>query len=152
MPLISGSSSEVVVTGVDSLIDLLKKTNQITVPDAAKKLRYPMDTVQSWVDFLVEEKIVGIEYNLTTPTIYLLSDRKSKKEEIDLGKEFGNYKQDFQSNVRNKSGNKAEFEWKNHISVKLELMKPFFFAEAEKRNLKEPTKLWEEYKQKTLVK
>lgn len=154
MSLINTSNSEVVMTGVDALIDLLKKVNQIDVPEAAKKLRYPLETVQSWVDFLVEEKLVGIEYNLTTPHIYLIADQKSKKERIDLGREFGNYKQEFQNSLqkRNKSGNKSEFEWKNHISIKLEFMKQFFFSEAEKRELKDPAKLWEEYKQKTLIK
>jgi hypothetical protein len=154
MSLSNASGSEVVVTGVDALIDLLKKIPQIDVPEAAKKLKYPIETVQSWVDFLVEEKIIGIEYNLTTPRIYLILDQKSKKVQIDLGKEFGNYKHDFQNNLqrKNKIGSKNEFEWKNHISVKLEFMKQFFFSEAEKRELKEPAKLWEEYKQKTIIK
>jgi hypothetical protein len=149
MTVLGETSSEVVVTGVDALIDLLKKINQIDVPDAAKKLKYPIETVQSWVDFLVEEKMIGIEYNLTTPRIFLLNQGNAKKDkQVDLGKEFGEIKQDI-SHARKDS--KAEFDWKNHISYKLETMKPFFITEAQKRELKDIGKLWEEYKQKTLT-
>jgi hypothetical protein len=149
MTILGETSSEVVVTGVDALIDLLKKTKQIDVPDAAKKLKYPIETVQSWVDFLVEEKMIGIEYNLTTPRIFLLEQGNSKSDkQVDIGKEFGGLKSEF-SQMRKDS--KAEFDWKNHISYKLETMKPFFIAESQKRELKDIGKLWEEYKQKTLT-
>jgi hypothetical protein len=170
MSITSTSSSEIVVTGVDALIDLLKKTGQIDVTEAAKKLKYPVDTIQNWVDFLVEEKIIGIEYNLTTPSIYLITSQQNKNKKSDSGKEFdlghdldsgrdlylgkelSNYKQDFQNNLQiNKSKEGSNTDWKNHISAKLESMKLFFFREAEKRELKEPAKLWEEYKQKTIM-
>jgi hypothetical protein len=105
------------------------------------------------VDFLVEEKIVGIGYNLTKPFIYLNTSRKTKNEEIDLGREFNNYKMDFQNNANrnDKTGHKAEFEWKEHIYAKLEFMKQFFFSEAEKRAIKNPEKIWEEYKKKVVT-
>lgn len=152
MSLNNTSSSEVVVTGVDALVELLKKTGQISVPDAAKKLKYPVDTIQSWVDFLVEEKIIGIEYNLTTPSIHLIN-QQGKDKKNDLKKEFNEYKKDFQNNSKRKngSGDNPGKEWKNHISFKLDALKHFFFAEAEKRELKDPDKLWEEYKQKTIM-
>ena len=46
--------------------------------DASKILKLPMNVVQSLVDFLVEEKIFGIEYKFTTPYIYI-SQEKGKK-------------------------------------------------------------------------
>ena len=50
---------DTITTGVDALLELLKSTEKIAMPDAAKKLNVPLDTLQSWVDFLVEERIIG---------------------------------------------------------------------------------------------
>lgn len=146
----SEQSSELVVTGVDKLIDLLKKSEQIEVSDAAKKLNYPQETVQSWVDFLVEEKIVGVDYKFTKPVIYLAENKKTKNINVNSSDNFKNYKTEFESNVkrREKDDEKVAIEWKEHILNKLDLMKQFFFSEAEKKHLKEPDKLWEEYKRK----
>jgi len=146
----STQGSEAIVTGVDKLIDLLKLAEQTDVSDAAKKLNYPIEIVQSWVDFLVEEKLVGIDYTLTKPHIYLIADKKAKNEKTVLVEDFKDYKKDFQDSVskREKNVEKAEFEWKEHIVNRLSLMKQFFYSEAEKRKLNEPEKLWEEYKKR----
>ena len=69
-----------VTTGVDDLIELLKTTDRISIDDASKKLRIPLEILQSWVDFLVEEKILGIEYKFTKPFIYLNKEQGRKKE------------------------------------------------------------------------
>ncbi|MGV8169406.1 MAG: hypothetical protein ACP5N3_05100 [Candidatus Nanoarchaeia archaeon] len=145
-------SSELVVTGVDRLVDLLKRSPKIEISEVAKKLGYPQETVQSWVDFLVEEKIVGIEYNFTRPTIYLIESKDEKETSINLSENFKEYKSTFQNKVkaRENDSEKAEFEWKDHILNKLELMKQFFFTEAERRRLKDPEKLWEVYKKKVI--
>ena len=57
-------------TTADELLDLVKKSRKISVEEASKKLKMPLATVQALVDFLVEERIFGIEYKFTTPYIY----------------------------------------------------------------------------------
>ena len=52
---------ETVRTGVDDLLELLKKVDKINLADAAQKLGISSTLLQSWVDFLVEEEILGIE-------------------------------------------------------------------------------------------
>jgi hypothetical protein len=62
---------EVVTTGVDDLLAYLRDKDRIAMQDAANVLGVSLDTLQAWVDFLVEEKILGIEYKFTKPFIYL---------------------------------------------------------------------------------
>ena len=61
-------------TSADELFELVKGTSKISVEDAAKRLKMPLATVQALVDFLVEDKIFGIEYKFTTPYIYLYNE------------------------------------------------------------------------------
>ena len=64
-------------TCADDLYELVKSKKKISVEDAAKLLKLPVKTVHYLVDFLVEEKIFGIEYKFTTPYIYM-SEKHSK--------------------------------------------------------------------------
>lgn len=67
-------------TIADELFELVKKSGKISVDDVASQLKVPIATVQDLVDFLVEEKVFGIEYKFTTPYIYLYKeDMKSVK-------------------------------------------------------------------------
>ena len=68
-------------TGADDLYELVRLRKKISVEEAAKLLKISTKTAQSLVDFLVEEKIFGIEYKFTTPYIYI-SQEKEKKIEI----------------------------------------------------------------------
>ena len=62
--------NEILKTSVDDLYELVESRKKISVDDAAKLLKLPVNIVQSLVDFLVEESIFGIEYKFTTPYIY----------------------------------------------------------------------------------
>src|SRR4051794_5061214 len=73
---------DVITTGVDDLLDYLKGKDRVSMQDAAQFLSVTMDTLQAWTDFLVEEKILGIEYKFTKPFIYLNHEEKSKKKQI----------------------------------------------------------------------
>jgi len=64
------SDDAILKTVADELLELVKAHKKISVEEAAKKLKAPLTTIQSLVDFLVEEKIFGIEYEFTTPYIY----------------------------------------------------------------------------------
>ena len=140
-----------VKTGVDGLLDLLKQKEKVSLSEAAKKLGMDEQTVKLWVDFLVEEKIVGIEYKFTKPYLYL-----NKKEEKVKGKiieqekiDINHFKEDFEQRAKESSipQQQVSFLWKDHVLNQLELEKPFFFREARKRGLQDIEKLWEEYKQ-----
>src|SRR3989338_6336391 len=61
-------------TVADELLELVGKHKKISVEDASKKLKMPAASVQALVDFLVEEKVFGIEYKFTTPYIYLYKE------------------------------------------------------------------------------
>ena len=74
-------NNEVIRTGVDELLDFLTHNDKTALSEVASKLKIDVNTLQAWVDFLVEESIVGIEYKFTTPYIYLNKSLEKKKEE-----------------------------------------------------------------------
>jgi hypothetical protein len=71
------ADSSILKTDVDDFINLVKNQKKLTINDAAKKLGVPEATVEAWTDFLVEERILGIEYRFTTPYIYMNIEEKS---------------------------------------------------------------------------
>jgi|GEM_PF-4094604 len=64
------SPLETVRTDVDLLVDLVKNKKEISFDDAAKELKLPVATVESWANFLDEEGIIAIKYKFTTPYLY----------------------------------------------------------------------------------
>ena len=73
---------EVIETGVDGLIRLVNDKNKISVADAAKELNVPIKTIEQWMDFLVEEEKIGVEYKFTTPYLYKLEKEESTKKDV----------------------------------------------------------------------
>ncbi len=146
---------ETVRTGVDDLLELLRKVDKITLGDAAQKLGISSSLLQSWVDFLVEEEILGIEYKFTKPIIYLNKPGEEKKAQVKEEAEAGleSYKQDFKLRATEKSIpiEKISFLWKDHAREALSRRKDFFFREAKKRNLANIDNLWRLYNDKTLA-
>ncbi|MBN2459780.1 hypothetical protein JXB28_05840 [Candidatus Woesearchaeota archaeon] len=146
---------EVIRTGVDDLLDLLKKTDKISVHEAAKKLKLSSEMIQAWVDFLVEEEIVGVEYKFTKPIIYLNKPQQAKvdttvKEEPVQSMEI--YKAEFKRKAAEKNipQEKISFFWRNHVKEVLVRKKDFFYREAKKRNLANVENLWKAYGEKLL--
>ena len=78
----------IIRTVADELFELVKKNGKISVDGAASHLKIPIATIQALVDFLVEEKVFGIEYKFTTPYIYLYKDdvKSAKRKEKSLTK------------------------------------------------------------------
>ena len=144
-------NEEVVRTGVDELLELLKTTAKIPLAEAATKLNANIDIIQSWVDFLVEEGIVGIEYKFTTPFIYLnkpVEDHDSKKPDVkdeDITIEY--FRDEFYQKARksNIPEDRIKALWKNHLAQALELKKKFFMFEVDQRKLPNKEILWHEY-------
>jgi len=145
-------TGEIVRTGVDELLDLLARSAKIPLTEVATKLKVDVGVIQAWVDFLVEEGIVGIEYKFTTPYIYMnkVVDKKSD----DSSMKEGNYnvqyfKKEFWEKARanNIPEGQIDMLWKNHVTQALELQKKYFFFEAQRRKLSNAEKLWDEYKE-----
>lgn len=134
-----------VETGVDQLVKFLQGRGMIDMKEAASKLGMPLDVIQSWVDFLVEEEIVGIEYKFTKPYIYIMDKTPGR-----VSKQLSNYKKRFEDAVKKNEmpETKTNFLWKSHLLNELEKQKEFFYQQANLRNLDNPDQLWDEYKKR----
>ena len=136
-------------TRVDDLHELVKSRGKISVEEAAKVLRLPINVVHSLVDFFVEEKLFGIEYKFTTPYIYISQNHpKEKSEELSFSKGLFT-KEEFFERVKK---SKMPFEkinemWKRYIDGSINNLREEFYAKAKKRNLDKDKAdiLWAKY-------
>ena len=139
---------KILKTNADDLYELVRAKHKISVEEAAKLLKLPVDTVQALVDFLVEEKIFGIEYKFTTPFIYL--SRDDSKENIELqGSKKIMTKEEFFQKAKNW---KVPFEtinelWNKYVGENLNYIKEAFNKKAKERNISEDKidELWKKY-------
>ncbi|MFH1770380.1 MAG: hypothetical protein ABH828_02370 [archaeon] len=144
---------ETITTSVDTLIDLLNQVDKIELEKAAKKLGLSISVVQSWVDFLVEENIIGLEYKFTTPYIYLNKPKKKEEAIVETDNQtIDVFKTDFQKKAFDKKipEEQAHDLWKNHLLQKMEKKKEFFFREANRKGFFNPQDLWLEYKERLM--
>lgn len=139
---------------MDGLLELLRQKQKVSLAEAAKTLGIDEHTIKLWVDFLVEEKVVGIEYKFTKPYVYLNKPKGDKKGKIIAQEkvDIDHFKQDFEQRAQQSSipQQQVGFLWKDHVMNQLELEKPFFFREARKRGLEGLDDLWEAYKQELM--
>jgi len=147
-------TDETITTGVDDLLAFLKTINKVPLADAAQKMGVSLSLMQSWVDFLVEEEIIGIEYKFTKPIIYLnkMPQESETKIEEDSSMSLEAYKQDFKSHASEKNipVDKVSFFWKNHVKDAANSKKEFFVREAKKRGLPNIEGLWQVYMNRLL--
>lgn len=140
-----------VKTGVDALLEILKQEQKISLVDAAKKLGISEKTIKLWVDFLVEEKVVGMEYKFTKPYVYL--NKTQEEEHVHVKKDetpdMKTFKTDFEERAAtsNIPTQQIAFLWKDHLLNQVEVEKPFFYREARKRGLSNIDDLWKEYQE-----
>lgn len=134
-------------TDVDEFLDLVKKRQKIALPDAAKELHIAMQTVQSWADFLVEEKILGIEYKFTTPYVYM-NIEQSEKHELKNYIEFDT-KDEFYEKAANRGLNAGQVKllWLKYINLNKSAMQRVFFEKARSRGIAQMKieELWKRY-------
>jgi len=145
---------EVITTGVDALLDLLRESDKIALGDAASKLNVPIDTLQSWVDFLVEERIVGIEYTFTKPFIYLNRDKPQKKKAAPTP-QLREIKKEYEARARKKKIPPEQIPqlWEAHVQQELAYLEPFFNEQVQRRGVQdteERRKLWQTYTKQLL--
>lgn len=147
-------SDEVIKTGVDELLELFKDNNKLPLVDAAKKLNVAVDVVQAWVDFLVEERILGIEYKFTTPYIYLNKplDTSKKVHDDPTAIDISLFKKQFWDKAQKNSIPETRIIdlWRNHLQQELELKKKYFFFEAQTRKITNIESVWAEYQKNIL--
>jgi len=143
----------VLTTSADELYNLVKSRKKISVEDASKILRLPMNIVQSLVDFLVEEKIFGIEYKFTTPYIYI-SQEKGKKVHPQISpspiqEERLITKQEFYQKASkwNIPTGKIDQLWKKYVSENINYIKEVFYKKAESKSIQKEKIdiLWQKY-------
>lgn len=147
--------SEAIETGVDDLIRFLKNQGKTSIKETAKAINVKEQTLQLWVDFLVEERVLGIEYKFTKPYIFLNSELKEKPEKNDEQKtslSLHKFKKDFYEDAKKKKlpADAIQPLWRKHLTQALDSQEEVFIREAKKRNLAEPKRLFEQYKAKQL--
>ncbi len=59
--------TDVIETGVDKLVALIKQEKKISLKSAALKLGVSASLVEEWANFMEEEGLIEIKYEMTTP-------------------------------------------------------------------------------------
>jgi hypothetical protein len=143
----------VLTTSADDLYNLVKSRKKISVGDASKILKLPINIVQSLIDFLVEEKIFGIEYKFTTPYVYISREKgKEMPQNINIPEKHDEKlitKDEFykKANTWNVSPEGVGQLWKKYLSENMEYIKEIFYKKAESKNIQsgEIENLWNKY-------
>ena len=142
-------ADNVLKTSADDLYELVKSRKKIAVGEAAKILKVPSNTVQALVDFLVEEKIFGIEYKFTTPYIYISQDKRKKINIQDSLIKKLITKDDFfkKASRWNVSIEKMNDLWKKYVQENLDSIKEEFYKKANSRSIprEKVDVLWKKY-------
>ncbi len=132
-------------TSADDLYELVKEKKKISIDEAAKLLKLPLPVVHSLVDFLVEERIFGIEYKFTTPYIYV-------SRELHSGSKAGKpllSKEDFflKAQQRNLPTERVHELWNKYVEENTVQFKVQFYEASKKKGIPQEQidQLWERY-------
>lgn len=140
---------DVVTTGVDDLLHYLQGKDKIPLQDVAGILNVPIETVQAWVDFLVEEKILGIEYKFTKPYIYLNKEIRPERGRIieATSVSIDQLRSEYEDRAKAKQipATKIRELWLSHVREALALKHDYFIDQAKRRRAEDPETLWKEY-------
>ena len=90
-------AKNLITTGVDQLVQLLRERKRISLAEAAKQLAVPRELVEEWTDFLEERGLVKLEYKFTTP--YLVYTKPTAETVRKTEKSFQNKREAFQRQV-----------------------------------------------------
>ena len=143
------SNNTLIKTSADELLELVKQEKKLSVEEISKRLHLPLNTVQALVDFLVEEKIFGIEYKFTTPYVYLYSE--NVKELRSKTKEFEGLvtKDQFYERAKQRKIPYENIEglWRKYLRQNLIHIRDEFFSKARSKKVKEEKieDIWERY-------
>ena len=132
---------------IEAIYYAKKKKKKISVDDAAKALKIDEQTIQSLVDFLVEERIFGIEYKFTTPYIYLSKEKKNLSPHTHK-KTFISKEEFFERAEKRKlSLGKITELWRQYIDMNMTNIKSEFYIKSHARHLSQSKieELWGKY-------
>lgn len=137
-------------TSADELFELVKKSSKISVEEAAKKLKMPIQTIQALADFLVEEKVFGIEYKFTTPFLYLYKEGINEAKGKDKGFTNGLVtKEQFYEKAKGKNTPYEHIEgmWRKYLQQNLVYIREEFLKKAKEKKIPEQRidGLWKKY-------
>ncbi|MDP3764884.1 MAG: hypothetical protein Q8R04_00070 [Nanoarchaeota archaeon] len=146
MPL----KDNVLRTVADELLEVVKKNRKISVEEAAKKLKMPVASVQALVDFLVEERVFGIEYKFTTPYVYLYKEgiKEAKGREKSFTKELITKEQFYEkAKEKNVPHEHIEGMWRKYLQQNLVHIREEFLRKAREKKTPEEKieELWKKY-------
>ncbi len=144
------NNDAVLRTVADELLELVQKNKRMSVEEAAKKLKMPLATVQDLVDFLVEERVFGIEYKFTTPYVYLYKEgiKEAKEKEKSFTKGLLS-KEKFYETAKGKNMPYEHIQglWRKYLQQNIVHIKEEFFNKARERKVPEEKidELWKKY-------
>ena len=145
-----GANDGIIRTVADELFELVKKSGKISVEDAAKQLKIPLATVQSLVDFLVEEKVFGIEYKFTTPYVYLYKEgvKELKGRERSFTKGLVT-KERFYEKAKQRKIRYEHIEglWRKYLQQNIGSLREEFLKKAREKKISDAKveELWQKY-------
>ena len=132
-------------TSADDLVEMVKRHKKMSVDDLAKMLRISLQSVQAMVDFLVEEKVLDIEYKFTTPYVYLNEGKPSERH----GALGAFSKEEFFSKAREKGITEDELIllWKRYLAQNLPQIRQDFMTKAYAKGAtaEKAEELWQKY-------
>lgn len=137
-------------TVADELLELVKKSKKIPVEEAAKKLKMPVATMQALVDFLVEERIFGIEYKFTTPYVYIYKEgiKEAKGKDKSFTTELIT-KEQFYEKAKDKHVPYEHIEglWRKYLQQNIANIREEFLGKARVKKIPEEKieELWKKY-------
>ena len=143
-------NNTILKTVADELLELVKKKKKISVEEAAKELKVTTPTIQSLVDFLVEERVFGIEYKFTTPYIYLykeeVKDAKGREKSFTQGLIT---KEQFYEKAKEKNMPYEHIEglWRKYLQQNLVRIREEFLRKSREKKVPEHKvgELWKKY-------
>jgi len=144
------STSYQIRTIADELFDLVKKKGKISVEGAASQMKAPTATIQALVDFLVEEKIFGIEYNFTTPYIYLYKEdiKSAKSRDKNLTRGLVTKEQFYErAKLKKVPYEYLEGLWRKYLKQNITHMREEFLKKSKERKVPDDKTedLWKRY-------
>ncbi len=135
-----------ITTGVDQLITYLKDKDKLAIAEVSKALNIKVNTIQKWVDFLVEEKIIGVEYKFTVPYIYLNRSIEEKNTIVE-NTSLNQIKKEFyeKSTAKGLPVEHINNVWQQKIKDALLKEKENFYKYTKSKKIQEVDLLWNRF-------
>lgn len=142
--------NSVLRTIADELLEIVRQSKKIPVEELAKKLKVPVATIQALVDFLVEERVFGIEYKFTTPYVYLYKEgvKEAKGKEKSFTRELISKEQFYEkAKERNVPHENIEGLWRKYLQQNLVYIREEFLRKAREKKIPQEKigEFWKKY-------